>query len=67
MTYTDRGLREIAAGLREAKALVNRKRSDMQHQMGLLEAEMSALGKIEAAIDTAIEVMQTGQQTQKPT
>ena len=61
MTYNDRGLREISAGLREAKALITRKRTDAQHQMGVLEAEISAQGKIEAALDAALEVLRAEQ------
>lgn len=61
MTYTDRGLREISAGLRDAKTLIARKRTDAQHQMGVLEAEISAQGKIEAALDAALEVLRAEQ------
>ena len=61
MTYTDRGLTEIASGLREAKALLGRKRSDLIHQMGVMEAELSALGKIEASIEAALEVLRAEQ------
>ena len=61
MTYNDRGLREISAGLRDAKALITRKRTDAQHQMGVLEAEISAQGKIEAALDAALEVLRAEQ------
>ena len=61
MTYNDRGLREISAGLRDAKAMITRKRTDAQHQMGVLEAEISAQGKIEAALDAALEVLRAEQ------
>ena len=55
--YTDRGLREIASGLREAKAIIARKRSELRHQIGVLEAEFSALGKIEASCGCAVDVL----------
>lgn len=57
MTWTDRGLREVGQGLREARLLVSRKKSELQSKMGVIEAELSALGKIETALDVANDVM----------
>lgn len=59
--FTDRGLREVGQGLREAKALVRRERADLQSQMGIIEARLSALGKIETALDVAIDIMRAEQ------
>ena len=50
MTLTDRGLAEVIAGHGEAKSMLRKRRSDVQRQMGLLEAELSGLGKEEAAL-----------------
>jgi hypothetical protein len=61
MNYTDRGLREVLSGLRDAAALVARKRAELQAQMGSIEAELSALGKIEASVGAAIEVLRLTQ------
>jgi len=55
--YTERGLRETGSGLREAIALVGHRRSALQAKAGLIEAELSALGKIEAALALAAEVL----------
>jgi hypothetical protein len=60
-TYTDRGVREIAFGLREAKAALARRRSVLQAKMGAIEAELSDLGKMEAAYDGALEVLRAEQ------
>jgi hypothetical protein len=60
-TYTDRGLVEITQGLREAKTLLSRRRFESQSKMGILEAEVAALGKIEAALDAAIYVLREDQ------
>ena len=61
MTYTDRGLREILAGLMEAKGLLSQRRSDLQHKIGVMEVEVSALGKIEAALASAVEILRARQ------
>ena len=60
-TYTNRGLTEMGSGLREAKTLIARKRSELQAQMGNIEAELSALGKMESAIVSAVEVLRAEQ------
>jgi len=57
--YTEHGLRETSGGLREAITLVGHRRSALQAQLGLIEAEYSALGKIEAALALAAEVLTT--------
>lgn len=57
MSYTARGVREIAQGLREARAIISRERAEAQHQMGVLEAKLAALSKIDAAVGVAIEMV----------
>lgn len=57
MTYTDRGRTEITRGLRDAKAMVDRKMAHLRSEMGIMEAELSELGKISVAVEMAIEVM----------
>lgn len=59
--YTDRGVREIAFGLREAKAALARRRAELYAKMGEMEAEIADLGKIEAAYDGALEVLRAEQ------
>ena len=61
LSYTDAGVRDIAAGLAEAKVLVSRRRSDLQHQIGVMEAEVASLGKIAVAVAAALEVLRAEQ------
>ena len=61
MTYTDRGLREILAGLMEAKDLLAKRRSTLQHSIGVMEAEVSSLGKIESALASSVEILRASQ------
>ena len=55
--FTERGQREVGAGLRDAVERLRRRKADVQRQIGLLEAELSDLGKIEAGIMLAAEVV----------
>lgn len=55
-TLNERGQREVVGSLKDALARLRRRRADLQAQMGILEAELSDLGKIEGAISTAIEL-----------
>lgn len=57
MSLTERGQREVSGGLRDALARLQRRKAELQAQMGILEAELSDLGKIEAAIMLAAEVV----------
>ncbi len=52
---TERGQREVGGGLKEALDRLRRRKADVQRQMGVLEAELSDLGKIEAALMWAAE------------
>jgi len=56
MSLTERGQREVGSGLREALDRLRRRKAELQAQMGILEVEMSDLGKIEAAIMLASEM-----------
>jgi hypothetical protein len=53
---TERGQREVGNSLREAIGRLERREADLRAQMGLLEAELSDLGKIRAAIMLAAEM-----------
>jgi len=56
MSLTERGQREVGSGLRDALDRLRRRKAELQAQMGILEAELSDLGKIEAAIMLAAEL-----------
>jgi hypothetical protein len=55
--FTERGQREVGDGLQDAVARLRRRRAEIRHQIGLLEAEDSDLGKIEAGIMLAAELV----------
>ena len=61
MIYTALGLREMSQGLREAKAMIRRRRLDLQAQIGLLESELRALDKIESSVEPSLEVLREEQ------
>ena len=63
--YTERGLRETSGGLREARAVLAHRISALQAQAGIIEAELSALGKIDAALSLAAEVVTREQRTRE--
>jgi hypothetical protein len=63
VTYTERGAREVGMGYHEALAALRRRRATLQAQMGLIEAELADLGKIEAALSMAAEAIATARQT----
>ncbi len=54
---TDLGLRDTTSGLFEAKALIRRRRSELQMKIGVMEAELNALGKIEASVDASVNIL----------
>ena len=51
----------MSSGLREAKTALSRERAALRADMGLIEARLSALGKIEAANDLAAEIIRIWQ------
>jgi hypothetical protein len=55
--FTERGQREVGGGLRDALARLRRRRGEIRAQIGTLEAEDSDLGKIEAAVMAAAEIV----------
>lgn len=57
MSLTERGQREVVGGLREALERLRRRKADLQRRLGLLEAELSDAGKIEAALLAAAEIV----------
>jgi hypothetical protein len=56
MKLTERGQRECGNSIKDALARLKRRQDDIRHQIGVLEAEMSDLGKIEAAVLLAAEM-----------
>lgn len=56
MNLTDRGEREIGNGLKDALQRIENREASIRAQMGALEAEMSDLGKIRAAVMLAAEL-----------
>lgn len=57
MMLTESGLRETTSSLAEAKGMIRRRRSELQARLGVIEAELSQLGKIEAAYDFSLELL----------
>ena len=57
MNYTDLGLRDMGAGLREAKILLRRRQSELRARVAADEAEIVALAKIESAVAASLEVL----------
>ena len=55
MNLTERGHREVSGSLKDALARLRRRQDDIRHQIGVLEVELSDLGKIEAAVMWAAE------------
>jgi hypothetical protein len=55
--FTERGQREVGAGLQDAIVRLRRRRGEIRAHIGLLEAEDSDLGKIEAGIMMAAEIV----------
>ena len=53
---TDTGTREVGQSLGDALARLRRRREDAQHKIGVLEAELADLSKIEAALMTTVEM-----------
>lgn len=66
MNYTDLGLRETSSGLLEAKRLIRHRRTELRERMGAMEAELSALGKIEASVEAALDVLRAEQKKREP-
>ena len=66
MNYTALGLTDIGSGLRAAKTLIKTERAGIRQEMGILEARLSALGRIEAALDAAVEII-TGEMRARDT
>ena len=56
MNLTERGQREVGNGIKDALVRLQRRKAELQTQMGVLEAELSDLGKIEAAVLLAAEL-----------
>lgn len=56
MKLTERGHREVGNSLKDALARLKRRQDDIRHQIGVLEVELSDLGKIEAAVLLAAEM-----------
>ena len=56
MNLTERGRREVGNSLKEALGRLQRRRSDLRAKLGLIEVELSDLGKIEAALMMAAEL-----------
>jgi hypothetical protein len=56
-TLTERGQREVGNGLKDALARLRRRRGEIRAQIGVLEAEDSDLGKIEASVMLAAELV----------
>lgn len=54
---SERGQREVGGSLKDALDRLRRRRGAIREQIGLLEAEDSDLGKIEAAILAAAEMV----------
>ena len=57
MNLTERGQREIGNSLKDALDCLKRREADLRAQIGLLEAELSDLGKIRAALAFAAEAL----------
>lgn len=55
MNLTERGQREVGNSLKDAYERIKRREADLRAQMGILEAELSDLGKIRAAVMLAAE------------
>jgi hypothetical protein len=58
--FTERGQREVGGGLQDAIARLRRRKAEVQREIGILEAELSDLGKIEAGIMLAAEIVREG-------
>jgi hypothetical protein len=56
-TLSERGQREVGHSLKDALDRLRRRRAAIREQMGALEAEDSDLGKIEAAVMAAAELL----------
>jgi hypothetical protein len=56
MNLTERGQREVGNSLKEALVRLRRRQDEVRHQIGVMEAELSDLGKIEAAVVLAAEM-----------
>ena len=57
-TYTERGIHELTASLREAKTLLIRRADHLSAEIAAKEQEVTALRKIGASLEAAIEIMQ---------
>jgi hypothetical protein len=55
--FTERGQREVGAGLQDALARLRRRKADVQREIGILESELSDPSKIEAGIMLAAEMV----------
>ena len=56
MGLTESGQREVGHSLNDALARLRRRRAAIREQLGILETEAADLGKIEAALITAVEM-----------
>jgi hypothetical protein len=66
MSLTERGQREVGGSLRDVLARLRRRRGVLQEQLGLLEAELSDLAKIEAAVLAAIDLAAASSRAEQP-
>jgi hypothetical protein len=57
MTLSERGAREVGGSLTDALIRLRRRRASIREQLGLLEAEDADLGRIEAAVIAAVELV----------
>ena len=57
MNLTERGQREVGNSLRDALSRLRRRRADLQEKMGILEVEIADLGKLEASLMYAAELV----------
>lgn len=55
--YTDRGLAEMASGIREARRLVDDRANAASAKLAAADIEQSAMRKIGAALDAALEII----------
>ncbi len=53
---SEQGQREVGRGLQDALARLRRRRAHVQEQLGVLEAELTDLSRIEAALMATLEM-----------
>ncbi len=57
--YTDRGFREISAGLSQAQRVLRRRRETLQGHLAAIESELRELTVIESSLGAALEVLKS--------